>query len=430
MKRIKRREFIRYFGKSAIGSALSYNFFKENISFAQSSSITSSPYIIIVHCDGGWDPTLVFDNKIASNYVETQPGIQAISGPGKLEYIDHPDRPLTKYFFQNHGLKTAIVNGLYCGSFSHSEALIKSSGSFLTTTNRFADWLTFYGSQAGGSYPVPHISIDAHSIPGTLGEASARITSETIEKARVNITNNSTIFSSKNDGALSDYLDEKYKVLLDNRITQSLDSEKLQALQSSYVFTQTINKSIIETSFDNSKSQFENNIALAVNFLEKGYSKCATVQAGVNKQWDTHSNNDQIQSENYEMLFSALSNLIENTQSNSSTSLLKDNLTIIVKSELGRSPIYQTNSPQGKGHWPFTSALLWGKGINGGKVFGKTDDFLRGVPINPIFGTTEAADTNPLEISNIFAGLFELFEIPHSSFLTDDIIPASILLSK
>lgn len=60
---------------------------------------------------------------------------------------------------------------------------------------------------------------------------------------------------------------------------------------------------------------------------------------------------------------------------------LKDKLYIMVTSDFGRTPRY--NSGNGKDHWNVTSTLLVGPGIRGGRAIGKTDEGHKVLRVRP-----------------------------------------------
>jgi hypothetical protein len=53
---------------------------------------------------------------------------------------------------------------------------------------------------------------------------------------------------------------------------------------------------------------------------------------------------------------------------------------VVVLSEMGRHP--QENLQAGKDHWTFTSAMLVGPGVAGGRVYGGFDDYAMGRPVD------------------------------------------------
>ena len=52
-----------------------------------------TPFILMVYCSGGWDPTMVFDDKAGSALVAQEPGAVAAVGAGNIPFVDHPARP-------------------------------------------------------------------------------------------------------------------------------------------------------------------------------------------------------------------------------------------------------------------------------------------------------------------------------------------------
>ena len=60
---------------------------------------------------------------------------------------------------------------------------------------------------------------------------------------------------------------------------------------------------------------------------------------------------------------------------------IRDRLVIIVQSEMGRTPSY--NKGNGKDHWSIGSILFLGRGIQGNRVIGATDDKQFHVALDP-----------------------------------------------
>ena len=52
----------------------------------------------------------------------------------------------------------------------------------------------------------------------------------------------------------------------------------------------------------------------------------------------------------------------------------------MVSSDFGRTPRY--NDGMGKDHWPITSVLMMGGGVQGNRVIGATDDGVYALPVN------------------------------------------------
>ncbi|HNH45767.1 MAG TPA: DUF1501 domain-containing protein, partial [Myxococcota bacterium] len=115
----------------------------------------------------------------------------------------------------------------------------------------------------------------------------------------------------------------------------------------------------------------------ALNCLERGESRCAVIEhAGqFDVGWDTHSN-IFMQGVHFELLFQdllAILGELERRSGSGGGSLLEET-TVVVCSEMGRTP--RINSNGGKDHWTYTSALLIGAGVRSGVVGGYDDNLI------------------------------------------------------
>ena len=99
----------------------------------------------------------------------------------------------------------------------------------------------------------------------------------------------------------------------------------------------------------------------------------------------------------------------------------------MVVSERGRAP--RVNEVGGKSPWAFTSMLAWGAGIAGGIVAGLTDDALRGLPVDPIFGTQVAKGGVTLEMGNVMAAYYLKTNVP-ASLIVPSYKPLTPIIKK
>jgi uncharacterized protein (DUF1501 family) len=132
---------------------------------------------------------------------------------------------------------------------------------------------------------------------------------------------------------------------------------------------------------------------VAVEALSLGVSRCVTLAyAGLQGQgWDTHANNDVLQSPLWEELFGGLLELMVALHATPGTSAptLADETLVVVLSEMARTP--QLNGLAGKDHWPYTSALLVGPGLTADRIVGGFDDVFYGRGVDPGSGETDDA---------------------------------------
>ena len=64
---------------------------------------------------------------------------------------------------------------------------------------------------------------------------------------------------------------------------------------------------------------------------------------------------------------------------------LLDETVVVVMSEMGRTPKY--NATGGRDHWPYTSAMIIGNGIKGGRAIGSYTDNFSGIGFDHRTGT-------------------------------------------
>ena len=99
--------------------------------------------------------------------------------------------------------------------------------------------------------------------------------------------------------------------------------------------------------------------------FQAGVSASATYAQG---GFDTHADHDNNQGNAMSTFLARVRYVLLRAQQMG----LRDKLFIMVTSDFGRTPRYNTGN--GKDHWNVTSALLAGPGIRGGRAIGKTDE--------------------------------------------------------
>jgi uncharacterized protein (DUF1501 family) len=88
--------------------------------------------------------------------------------------------------------------------------------------------------------------------------------------------------------------------------------------------------------------------------------------------WDTHDTNTD-QAGFHETTFAGLTQLLDGMTARPGRtpgSKMIDDTLVVCFSEFSRTP--KLNSQAGKDHWPVTSAVVMGAGIQGGRAFGAT----------------------------------------------------------
>ncbi len=362
------------------------------------------PFILLIHCDGGWDQTLVFDNKIGNAHVAQEAGWVSAQTTGGLQYVANAARPAVTDFFDTHGNKAAIINGLSCDAINHDYARQHAlTSSIPGADNRQADYLSIYADQTARAKLFPHLIFDAPLMSGPLSELSVLLNNRLINE-HTNAIPNTTPLGASGEQALTTYLNRTYKHMFRRAAYNSVDAKKFWSYYKGYARESALGTALAAglagIPADINDTDFSRYGKLALAFFNEELSQCATIRCGAALQWDSHRDNFAQQNAMYEMLFGGVTLILNYAQ----TLNLYDDLCIVIVSELGRAA--QLNAEAGKDHWPYTSCLLWGKGVKSEIAVGVTDNYLRGLKISPTFGTQNTSDAITINSKNVFAALF------------------------
>jgi uncharacterized protein (DUF1501 family) len=370
-----RRKFLQLSGLSTLG----LGFGGVN---ALASKAGSGKRFIFVYCYGGWDPTRVFATEFDNLLVDMERDAeQATAG---VSYVSHPDRPAVDAFFKNHHASTLILNGVMVPSIAH-ESCMKLSLTGTSATG-VADWPAILAGHDSSAYSLPHLVLDGPSFPGPLGYAVTRsgtsgqlgglISGDILDWSDIPVTPP----SANAEAIMDQYLAKRAQALQfvdgSSRFTE-MSEAFITALDRADMLKDlngVLDWSASTDLFAQSK--------MAADVLSLGLSRCITMSYS-GQGWDSHSNNDPTQSSNFEGLFSGLNelmSLLSQTNGPDGKALAEDTV-VVVMSEMGRTPAL--NAQDGKDHWPYSSMMLVGPGLTGGRVVGGFDSLYYGNLVDP-----------------------------------------------
>ena len=126
--------------------------------------------------------------------------------------------------------------------------------------------------------------------------------------------------------------------------------------------------------------------------------------------YDSHQDNHGNQSRALEGSFADLQTLLSTLEGQGTL----DRTLVLVLSEMGRTPVL--NAAQGKDHWPYTSALLIGGGISGGRVIGSTDGGLAAQGMDRESGGLDLGATAPSS-ADLVGGVLQHFDLDPQELL-------------
>ena len=372
---------------------------------------------IFVVAYGGWDPTRVFATEFDNPNVDMEREAERLS-IGGVDYVGHESRPNVDAFFEAHGDRTLILNGVLVPAIAHLNCIrLMLTG---TTSTTASDWPAIMAANSPYNYALPHLVLDGPSFPGDLGsyvsrtgssgQLEALLDGSIIDWSDLPVTGP----SNRAEDVMDRYLDRRISAVGANTMVQR-EAEFAEAFAISHGTASAL-KGLVGVSDFGGGGSFANQIRMAVDSLSIGVSRCATISYTGNDGWDSHSGNNATQTRNFDELFEGLQQLIHrlDTSAGISTPYLSGETVVVVLSEMGRTP--QLNDSDGKDHWPYTSMMMLGPGITANRVVGGFNSYYDGDLLDP---STAELDPNgvSLSASSIGATLLNLADIDHEEFM-------------
>ena len=337
---------------------------------------------LFVFIEGGWDPLCVFAPLFDAAAIDMEPAAQPMS-IGKFRLVDHEKRPSVRSFFKKWGSSTLVVDGISTRSISHEVcAEIAMTGS---SSGSASDWPTLIALDQQDNFAMPSLifsGMDRAFAPTYPGDHEVVV---------VRTGENNQL-----ESMLQGYYIEETDLSVEpmpqegRSILDRFVREKSQALAPKFVhrggkklirdFRQSLNQvqqlRSLEHNINFSSEEGESHIDSAISALSMGLCRCATLADG--RDWDTHEDNSS-QNPQFEELFADLNLTLSKmaTKPGTNGGSLLDETVVVVMSEMGRTPKF--NATGGRDHWPYTSAMIIGNGIKGGRSLGAYTNNFSGV---------------------------------------------------
>ena len=410
---MKRRTFLKATGAGLAATAMATPF-----SLAHAASGTDLKFIFVFN-SGGYDPTRVFATEFSNGNVDMEAAAE-LATIGNLSFVDHADRPSVRGFFEAYGDRSLVFNGMLVRSIAHDICtMIAMTGNSNGTS---PDWPAVLANAERERFILPHLVLGGPSFPGDLGVAVARtgvqgqldglLSGEALAWSDTSIGRP----SRPHEGIMDNYLARRAAARADgapSALDAQLATDYAHSLEQSRRLKDM--QYLMEFGGDGSLTSA---VEVAVEGLSLGVARCVTLQytGGGGTGWDTHADNDEIQSGNWETLFSGLSSLMDllARTPGETEDTLADETCIVVLSEMGRTP--QLNVFNGKDHWPYTSAMLVGAGFQGDRVIGGFDSSYYGRGVDPASG--EVGDSAPIfSAESLGATLLAMADIDPDPYL-------------
>ncbi|MCB9780920.1 MAG: DUF1501 domain-containing protein [Alphaproteobacteria bacterium] len=345
---------------------------------------------LFVFCPGGWDQVQVFAPIFDNDAIDREFPATA-ANVGGIDFVDGDSRPAVRSFFEDWADRTCIVNGIQIQSVAHEicRKLVMTGGS----RGDRDDWASRLAAADSAGLAMPFAHLGGPAFPVAHGDAIVRVGEA---------------------GQLPGLLDGG--ALAESDLPHDAPTDAVQALEESFHAARVAElqaragRGRERALFDAEALAVERAARLAAlgdrlalddasdtaaaarvvaELFEQDLARCGmvTCMGRGGGGWDTHSGNE-FQDRHFDLLFSSLGDIMVDLaeRPGSGGGSLLDETTVVVMSEMGRVPAH--NASAGKEHWTWTSAMLVGAGIAGGRTVGGWSYDVEGLPTDLRSGET------------------------------------------
>jgi hypothetical protein len=364
-------------------------------------------HLLVVVADGAWDPTFVLDAKRGRGdgpFVDEDPDdpddVEVERRYGDLTICANPrKRPGVTAFFDRWWDRTVVVNGLWTGTLSHWDGMLRvlTGGSDPSAP----DLVARVAAASGGAAPLPALDAAGVGRPGDLSGVAGRAGVRGQLRALVD----PSVRYPLSDGAdrPDPRLTDRDRADIERYLAaRGLDPARAAARDRAARLRDHADDLRAELPAGRRRA-LGDDLRAAVGLLEAGVCHSVLVDSG--QHWDTHADAAR-QHASWDATFAALAGLGEGLEARG----MEDDVVVAVISDLGRTP--WRNAHDGTDHWPYTSAVVFGAGVAGGRALGGTDDGFVGLTCDPVTGRPARSAPDPLRTTNLTAGLLAAMGVP------------------
>ena len=376
---------------------------------AAKAELATPPLYIHVHAGGGWDPTMFCDPKPALNRLSMS--VKQVSGT-PIQYASMTGGENIASFFETYGSKLLVINGINAQGVGHTSGIEYATNGKLSSSYPVLSALVtrIYNPRSSLGF-IRRGNIYANGAGLSVGvDIPFLSTFRRILDPSLRLTNTGVAYKYMSDSSLS-ALRQTVKEGSDAKILSESSTvvKESMAHREALLEANKDLKKIIITDEMKANEGFFSDVAIAVDGYQKGLTNAIQLASG---SYDTHNDHDADYLAQLNNTFSQLNQILPYIESR-----ISDNYVLVVSSEFGRTPSYNSNN--GKDHWTTTSWLFMGKGITGGRVIGETTDRHAFTTINPV--TLERDDTSSVSITfgHIHIALRELLGISNNTLCSD-----------
>lgn len=351
----------------------------------------AGPYLVVFNASGGWDTTYLTDPK-GGPELNRLYGAGDILTSGAINYAPTASHIAAgamnnQTFFERYGSELLVVNGIDTSVNNHS-----SCSRYVATgeldSRRYPTLPALIAAAKAPDVPLAFLTFGQYSATGGL-IAQTRVPYLTSLRSLANSDYTDYTRSrrfhheraaAQIESALEASLDETRALgnSEGNAATHSLDrvNRARGFVQSAQSTSQLLDRVTPFIRSDAPSDLFLQQVEIALASFASGLGVSANLNL---PQFDSHNDNDAEQMRLIPKLLAGVDHLMTRAE----TLGLRDQLIVIIQSEMGRTPWY--NQDAGKDHWSVTSMMALGAGIIGNRVIGGTElDLATGFDQSPL----------------------------------------------
>jgi hypothetical protein len=373
-----RRDFLK--ACAAVGLGLAVPFRSRDARAAEKKDEPyAGPYYIVFNASGGWDTTYLMDPKGVN-------GINRLYKEGDiLSKGTHKYAPIKQHakggmcnedFYAEFGDELLTFNGLDYSVNNHSPgARYMATGKLDSLA--YPTFAALVAACKGPDCPLAFLTFGNYSATGNLVAMSRVPYLPSLRK----IANADAIDGNERSPYHDKFaLDRIEEALREENAAQAADPRLPRAERAeNMLYAAQVNSKALErvTKYipkDIPKERLGQQAEIALASFKAGV--CVSANLTIS-QFDSHANNDPDQMKLIPEFLAGIAYTVRRA----GELKIREQLVVIVQSEMGRTPNY--NQGNGKDHWSIGSVMFLGKGIKGNRVFGATDEKQFAVPIDP-----------------------------------------------
>ena len=372
-----RRDFLKQCALAGLGLALPLRF-PEATRAETKPAPYDGPYYLVFNASGGWDTTYLMDPKGVG-------GINRLYKEGDiLTHGAHHYAPTAKHiqggmsnedFYAEFGKELLVLNGLDYSVNNHSPgARYMATGKLDSTA--YPTFAALVAACQGPTCPLAYLTFGNYSATGNLVAMSRVPYLQSLRK----LANADGVEGNEKSPYHERFVQDRIEQALqtrnevraaDPRLPRAEQAENmLYAAQANSKDLQRVVPYIPNTV---PKERLSQQADIALASFKAGVCVSANLSIG---QFDSHANNDPDQMKLIPEFLAGVRYVMQRAEALK----IRDRLVVVVQSEMGRTPSYNTGN--GKDHWSIGSIMFLGRGIKGNRVIGATDEKQFHVPIN------------------------------------------------